>query len=243
MLVAAYGFPGISFIETLEILQRLNLSYNAVSNEVFTFKSSKELPFKLVVFRSLSSFIFKKSKLETTDYKVVAIVIDNIEVLKNTNLLLQGYESNTFVTFADAEILKLVESNCRNKQSVFEFIKRPTPSIFAKLINKYNADSVVQEIQTSFYRIKNVDTRAVVSNAVKELILSKTTYKKCFEKCNKVCNEKEMLAVFQHLKTPETKKLIAAIKEVDSIKNVRLEKIARSYNISPFDIRYFLSKK
>ncbi len=244
MLVQAYGFPGISFLEILATLQRLDISYTAISSTVHQFDSSKSSNsnFKLVVFRSLSSFLFKKTKLESTGHKVVAFIVDGIETLKNTNLPLKGYESNTFITFSDNEIEILVKSIKINVDT-FAFRKKVGPSVFARLIAKYNADSVVQEIQTSFYRIKNVETRLVVSKAVKDYILSNSNYKKTFSTCNKVCSEKEMLAVFQHLKTPETKKLIAAIKEVDHIKNIKLEKIARSYNISPFDIRYFLSKK
>lgn len=246
MLITAFGLPGISFIETLAILQRLDFSYTAVSSSVHQFESLKKnsLKFKLVVFRSLNSFLFKKSKLENTDHKVVAFVIDGIETLKNTNLSLKGYDAGTFITFADAEIKLLVKNiQLDTINAPFSFIKKAGPNVFNKLIAKYNADSVVQEIQTSFYRIKNVETRLVVSKSVKDYILSNSNYKKTFSICNKVCSEKEMLAVFQHLKTPETKKLIAAIKEVDNIKNIKLEKIARSYNISPFDIRYFLSKK
>lgn len=239
MLINGYGLPGLSFIETLHFLEELNISYTSISEAVHIFEGI-DLPYKIVVCKSLASFYNKREKLEKSKFDVVVIVIDCIETVKKTNLTLLGYEDNQFVTFVKSDLKKVLKTV--NVSDTFVFDRKPS-NVINKLIEKYNADSVVQEIQTSFYRIKNTETRKTVVDLIKKFILSKISYKVAYDACNKICSDKELLAVFQNLKTEKTKKLIKALKETGSLENKRLEKIAKSYNLSPFDLRYFLSKK
>ncbi len=238
MLVTSYGIAGLTFLEVCHYLEDLGIDHYRMLAKSKLVEGVTNLG-TIIVFKSKASFIAKLENLEISKRDCCALVVDTRQALDPTNLVPLGYTSKTFSRLTKED---LFDSLNKPKQP-FNFYEGKEPSVFSDLVLKYKSDSIVSFIQTSFYKIKDIDKRKRVVDLATSYILGKISLDKFKDYSLSFVDSTETSSVLKHLEDPKCIKLRRAIKEVGEMNNKRLEKIAKTHNISPFDIRYFLSKK
>jgi hypothetical protein len=242
MIVQALGLPGLSVLETTSMLNRLGVTYGAVTNGRLQRVQGRMENQSLypVVFHTAS--IFMRTHKRFVSKRVVAIIIDNPYVLHHEmGLTLVGAtftkDSILFSQFTHLD-LKQTLINCKDKREPLEFTRTPY-SMTTDVLKLYGASSL-SALQTFLYKIKDVESREYVSKTVKNWMRTDAAFSALEPKLKKYIPMKSIEGLKSIVNTKAMRSFREAVRKVATHPET-LQKVAKEYKLAAFDIKYLLS--
>lgn len=242
MIVAAYGFPGLSLLELSAMLNKLGVTYGAVRQGSLTkIKGRMERQSVYpVIFQNATLFLRTQKKFGKA--RVIALVLDNPYTLQHElGLTLAGAvftkKSILFSQFTHQNLKDMLIA-CKDKTEPLSFTR--TPYILTKEVLKDYSASSLSELQTFLYKIKDTDNREFVSKTVKRWMTTAHSFDVLEPKLKKYLQPKNIETLKKIMVTPNMKKFREAVRKVAD-KPTSLVTVAKRYKVNSFDIKYLLS--
>ena len=247
MIVALHGIPGLSYAEVTYMLSRIGVGFLAVTNKpqkVGTIDTEHVIP---VVFASARAFYTHHAKV---NFRAVALICDTypklhaemswpvvgVEKLPGSNF------KHRFTTFTDddlREVLRIADSNTEATPINLKFtVYDPTDTMIQKF-----GKSALSQSQTIMYKIKNLDQRSKTFAVIRDWFHGTIRSEEVMRGRVNIIHSNEKFANDLHnvLLSEHAKILRKAV--IESKTNVnRIDAICKRAKISPFDVRYLLSK-
>ena len=248
MIVALYGSPGLSFAELTYMMTELGIGFMAVKDRPQKIGDPSPKHVIPVIFNSGSSFLKNKNKIK---FRSVVFVCESYTKLKREYGwpmigVIQGKKNqHSYIQFDKKELGLLLQeadqltvpidlSSIKSVQKVYD------PA--SEMISKFSK-SALSQAQTMMYKVKNQELRSKTFELVREWFVgkakSKDALKTNLHRLHKNPKYVDDLTII--LTSPLGMSLRRATTE--SRKDPKkLEILAKKANLSPFDIRYLLSK-
>jgi hypothetical protein len=242
MIVSAIGIPGLSLLELSYMLSKLGVTYGVVKAgqlEKIQGKMENQSLYP-VVFHTGSQFIRTYKRFGKS--RVVALVLDNPFVLQHElGLTLAGatFTKTTvlYSQFSNKDLKELLLS-CKDKTEPLEFERKPF-SLVEQTLKEYSASSL-STLQTFLYKIKDVESREVVSRSVKAWMRTDAQFSSLEPKLKKHLSPKSVLALKSIVTSPSMKTFRQAVRKAAQNPG-KISKIAKESKLNAFDIKYLLS--
>lgn len=167
------------------------------------------------------------SAMERHDNLVVFCFLSKAELLNSnlTPLAIGVNEPLSVVKYA----LKVSDE----KPFVFKF-REPT---ILEIVATVNTPSVLQSLQTLYYKIPDSEVRNRISNTVLDYIRGKATRKKTMQVLSTTLLQEEIVKI---LKTDEALRLRQSVQEF--LKGADLDETAKKYKVDTFDINFITQR-
>lgn len=245
-LVALYGVPGLSFAELTYLLTELGVGFMAVTDKptkVGELTSDRVVP---VAFSSARNFLQHHKKIK---FRAAALVCDTYAKLHKEHgwdvigVQETGKKKYEFTQFHTRELHELLQ----HADTLHEPIVLATENIKVydparEMINKFSLSALSQS-QTMMYKIKNAEVRSKTFALVRGWFVGdvKTADKLSGKLRSLHTSEKYVTDLMTVLTSPVAMTLRRVTTE--SRKNpARIEALTKKAHLSPFDVRYLLSK-
>jgi hypothetical protein len=242
MIVQALGLPGLSVLETTAMLNKLGVTYGVVVNGRLQRVQGRMENQSLypVVFHRVSMFMRTYKRFASK--RVVAIILDNPFVLHyEMGLTMVGAtftkDNILFSQFTHLD-LKQVLIMCKDKTEPLTFERTPY-SLVTDVLKLYGASSL-SALQTFLYKIKDVESREFVSKTVKNWMRSDAAFSALEPRLKKNIPLKSIEALKAIVNTKAMRAFREAVRKVAAHPEL-LQKVAKEYKLSAFDIKYLLS--
>lgn len=245
MIVALHGVPGLSFAELTYMLTDLGIGYMAVTTNKPTKigdpRTDHVVP---VVFKSARSFADHHAKIK---FRSVAFICDSyhrlhVELKWPVIGVDVDKKGHRFKSFHQHDLGMLLQADDQLTTPVKVDIEFTAYDPTEKMVQKFEKSALSQS-QTLMYRIKNQELRSKTFMVVREwfvgLIKSKDTLKGRIFTLHK--NDKYSTDLLKILLSDHGASLRKAAIE-GRAKPTRIDAICKKNKISPFDVRYLLSK-
>lgn len=244
MIVAIYGVPGLSFAEVTYMLTSLGIGYVAVTKGPTKIGGPSPDHVIPVVFSSAKQFLDNRSKIK---FRAVPLICDSFHKL-HTELKIPvvGVEITkkgpVYTQFSQKELGALLQQADKLTEPAELEIKFKPHDPTKKMISKFS-ESALSQAQTVVYRVKNQELRSKTFGLIKDWFVGKIKSKESLKL--KVYalhrNEKYGSVLESILLSSHGQALRNSV--IESQKNMaRIEIVCKKNKISPFDVRYLLSK-
>ena len=246
MIVALYGVPGLSFAELTYLLTELGIGFMAVSDKPTKIGDPAKEHIVPVVFNSARSFMVHHKKIK---FRSVALVCDTYTKLKREhNWPLVGVEEiskkkHVFTEFHLRELGALLQIADTMSERVV--IDAEVPKVYdpaSEMIKRF-AQSALSQSQTMMYKVKDQEARSKTFALVKGWFLGDVKTQETLQGRLRVIHTSDKylkdLMIVLTSQNAMTLRRVA----IESRKNPdRIEALTKKANLSPFDVRYLLSK-
>jgi hypothetical protein len=247
MIVAVFGVPGLSFAELTYLLTELGIGFMAVTDKPHRIGQPSQNHIVPVVFGSVRSFLQHYQKIK---FRSVAFVCDTytklaIEhgfgVLGVNKLSSKRHEYTQFHVQELGAILQSVDG-LRMPITAENLIEPKAYDPAAEMISKFSQSALTQT-QSLMYKVKNQELRSKTFLLVKSWFLgdikSSDTLRSRLKNIHSSDKYVDDLMVVMTASEGQALRRVT----IESRKNPnRIEVLTKRANISPFDVRYLLSK-
>lgn len=244
MIVAVYGVPGLSFAEVTYMLTSLGIGYVAVEKGPKKIGGPSPDHVIPVVFNSAKQFIDNRNKIK---FRAVPLICDSFHKL-HTELKLPviGVEATkkgpVYLRFSQTELGDLLQKADKLTEPVDLRIEFKAHDPTRKMIRKF-AESALSQTQTVVYRVKNQELRSKTFGLIKDWFTGKIKSKEglklkvyALHRNEKYGSDLETILLSAH-------GIALRNSVIEAQKNpARIETVCKRNKISPFDVRYLLSK-
>lgn len=245
VIVALYGVPGLSFAELTYLLTELGIGFLAVSDKPTRIGDPSNKHVVPVVFSSARSFLQHHTKIK---FRAAAFVCDTYTKLKSEHgwevigVQELGKKKHSYTQFDSAELAAVLQhADTLNEKTAFATeTKVYDPA--SEMIKKFSQSALAQS-QTMMYKVKNQELRSKTFALVKGWFVGDVKTQEVLN--NRLATIHSSDKYVADLMTVLTSAHAQALRKVtiESRKNPqRVETLAKKANLSPFDVRYLLSK-
>lgn len=247
MIVAIFGVPGLSFAELTYLLTELGIGFMAVTDKPQKVGEPNKNHVVPVVFSSARSLLQHHSKIK---FRSVALVCDNYAKLKREHgwtvvgtreVSKNGHE---YVQFGSRELGDLIQSADLLARSPVE-IEGTVPKAYdpaSEMISKF-ADSALSQTQSMMYKVKNQEIRSKTFAMIRGWFVGDVKTSDTLQSRLRSIHtsDKYVTDLMNIMTAPAALTLRRVTIEVKKNPD-RLEIVTKKAKISPFDVRYLLSK-
>jgi hypothetical protein len=245
MIVALYGLPGLSFAEITYMLTDLGIGFMAVTDRPIKVGDPDRKHVVPVVFNSARSFLMNHTKIK---FRACAFVCDTYAKLKKEH----GWEvvgvteinkkKHVYTQFHKRELADLLQhaDKLRGKTCYATETKVYDPA--SDLIKKF-AQSALAQSQTMMYKVKNQDLRSKTFALVKGWFIGDVKTQETLNSRLSAIHSSDKYVTDLMVVLTSVHALSLRRVTIESRKNpTRIEALTKKANLSPFDVRYLLSK-
>ena len=245
MITALYGLPGLSFAELTYLLTELGIGFMAVTDKPSKVGEPDRAHIVPVVFASVRSFMMHHKKIK---FRAVGLVCDTYTKLRiEHDFEVVGVEETSkkkhrYTQFHKEELGALLQEadKLTTRISVGQEGKVYDPA--SEMIKKFS-QSALSQSQTMMYKVKDQEARSKTFALVKGWFLGDVKTVETLQGRLRAVhsNDKYLTELMIVMTSPQAMTLRRVA--IESRKNPdKIEALTKKANISPFDVRYLLSK-
>lgn len=244
-IVALYGVPGLSFAELTYLLTELGIGFMAVTDKPTKVGEPTKKHVVPVVFNSARSFLMNHSRIK---FRACAFVCDTYAKLKKEHgwevigVEEVGKKKHVYTRFHQKELADLLQHADKLDGSTCYAVETKVYDPAAEMIKKF-AQSALAQSQTMMYKVKNQDMRSKTFALVKGWFVGDIKTKETLNSRLDNIHTSEKYVTDLMAVLTSTHALALRRVTIDSRKNPnKIESLTKKANLSPFDVRYLLSK-
>lgn len=245
MIVALYGVPGLSFAELTYLMTEMGIGFMAVNDKPVKIGDPNKDRVVPVVFGSARSFLLNHSKIK---FRAAAFVCDTYTKLKKEH----GWEvvgveeinkkKHLYTQFHVKEIADLLQHADKLDGQTCYPVETRVYDPAGEMIKKFSQSALAQS-QTMMYKVKNQDMRSKTFALVKGWFVGDIKTKETLNSKLDSIHSSEKYVTDLMIVLTSTHALALRRVTIDSRKNPnKIESLTKKANLSPFDVRYLLSK-
>lgn len=246
MIVALFGVPGLSFAELTYLLTELGIGFMAVTDKPSKIGEPTRNRVVPVVFSSARSFLLHHSKIK---FRSAALVCDTYTKLKREHgwTVVGVNEINKkrheYIQFGSRELGALLQQADILTTAIR--VDEQVPRVYdpaSEMIRKF-ADSALSQTQSMMYKVKNQEVRSKTFALVRAWFVGEIkTSETLMSRLRNIHTSDKYVADLMIIMTGTAAMALRRV-TIEGRKDItRIEALAKKANISPFDVRYLLSK-
>ncbi len=245
MIVALFGVPGLSFAELTYLMTELGIGFMAVTDKPHKVGEPTRDHVVPVVFGSARSFLQHHRKIR---FRSAAFVCDTYAKLRREH----GWEvvgvnevkkRHHYTQFRKDELGALLQSvdHLREPISITEELPKSYDPA-SEMIKKF-ALSALSQTQSMMYKVKNQEVRSKTFALVRGWFMGEVKTAETLLNRLKAIHTSEKYVTDLMLVMTGPNALALRRVTIEARKDpTRIETLTKKANISPFDVRYLLSK-
>lgn len=238
MIIGAYGVANVGLFELCQLMNDLKIRYAYYQdNKLITVREKVEQPAIPVILTSFNQFVNIHKRLRTKK-PVIIFVLDNPVILSMTNVSMLKTEVvglNRFSTSSiSLEDIKeaLIRATEQPLKGFIPFIKQTPMEEYVKSVS---TRTVLDKLQTAFYRVSNYQERKDVQNKVMLYMTGRLSMRKLSSSLSRTERLREIRDLLVSSRFVDLREAISQV-----LAGENPSTISRRFKVEEFDINYII---
>lgn len=244
-IVALYGVPGLSFAELTYLLTELGIGFMAVTDKPTKVGEPTKDHIVPVVFNSVRSFLVHHKKIK---FRAIGLVCDTYTKLRiEHDFKVVGVEEinkkkHRYTQFHREELGALLQEADKQTTRMSVDMESKTYDPASEMIKKFSQSALAQS-QTMMYKVKDQEIRSKTFALVKGWFLGDIKTSETLNgRLRSIHTSDKYVADLMVVLTSQPANALRRVTTEAKKNPDRIEVLTKKANISPFDVRYLLSK-